>query len=117
MVHGGAPFLLVDSASDAGRWVWRGHGDLSAPQAQVVGVLATLPSALRRGRALAPLLRPALCRAPRYLIAPAVDPLDDRNRDHVAARAGARLDRVGVPRDKPYLVQVGEFTRTRTLRA
>jgi trehalose synthase len=34
MVHGSAPFLLVDCRPDAGRWVWRGHGDHSAPQAQ-----------------------------------------------------------------------------------
>jgi len=111
MVHGGAPFLLVDRRPDAGRWIWRGHGDLSAPQAQVWAFLRRfLPrydAAVLSRRSFAPPLP-----IPRFLIAPAVDPLDDRNRDMSRLEQAQRLDRLGVPRDKPYLVQVGEFTRT-----
>ena len=35
IVHEAAPVLLVDCRPAGGGWVWRSHGDLSAPQAQV----------------------------------------------------------------------------------
>jgi trehalose synthase len=49
---------------------------------------------------------------PRYLIHPSIDPLSDRNRDLPRVEQAERLARLRVPRDKPFLLQVGPFTRT-----
>jgi trehalose synthase len=45
------------------------------------------------------------------VIYPSVDPLSERNRDMTRAEQGIRLDRLRVPRDKPFLLQIGPFDR------
>jgi trehalose synthase len=111
MIHGSAPFLLVDRRPDAGRWAWRGHGDMSAPQAQVWAFLRRFLPRYDAAVISRPSFAPPLP-IPRFLIAPSVDPLAERNRDMSRLEQAQRLDRLAVPRDKPYLLQVGDFTRT-----
>lgn len=110
MVHDAAPLLLVDRRPARGRWVWRGHGDLSSPQASVWAFLRQF--VVKYDAAVFSLARfaPALS-IPRFLIHPSIDPLSERNRDMPRAEQAERLARLGVPRDKPYLLQVGPFTR------
>jgi trehalose synthase len=49
---------------------------------------------------------------PRFVIYPSVDPLSERNRDMSRAEQAQHLDRLHVPRDKPFLLQVGPFRRS-----
>jgi trehalose synthase len=110
LVHDAAPLLLVDRRPSAGRWVWRAHGDLSAPQAQVWNFLSKF--VLKYDAAVFSLARfaPPLS-IPRFLIHWSIDPLAERNREMPRAEQAERLARLGVPRDKPLLLQVGPFTR------
>jgi trehalose synthase len=110
MVHDAAPLLLVESRSGEARWLWRYHHDLSSPQPQLWNVLR--PFAQRydavvfsHPRFAAPLS------TPRFVIYPSVDPLSERNRDMTRAEQGIRLDRLRVPRDKPFLLQIAPFDR------
>src|SRR5207247_10740784 len=45
------------------------------------------------------------------MIYPAIDPLSDKNRELAPAEVAAICDRLGVPRDKPILLQLGRFDR------
>jgi trehalose synthase len=110
MVHDAAPLLLVESRSGKTRWLWRYHHDLSSPQSQLWNVLR--PFAQRydavvfsHPRFAAPLS------TRRFVIYPSVDPLSERNRDMGRAEQGIHLDRLRVPRDKPFLLQIGRFNR------
>jgi len=101
---------LVEARPQEGVWVWRCHLDVSRPQRRawtflrqyVVkydAALFSLPSFAQR------------LPIPQFTIYPAIDPLSDKNRDLSAGEIDATLDRLGVPRDKPILLQVGRFDR------
>lgn len=110
LVHDAAPLLLVEGRPPGGRWLWRCHGDLSAPQAQVWAHLRRFVE--KYDGAVFSLAKFAAALAiPRYLIFPSIDPLSERNREMSRSEQATRLGRLGVPRDKPYLLQVGPFTR------
>jgi trehalose synthase len=111
MVHDAAPLLLVESRSGGTRWLWRYHHDLSSPQPQLWNLLRPLAQrydavVFSHPRFAAPLS------IPRFVIYPSVDPLSERNRDMSRAEQGIHLERLRVPRDKPFLLQIGPFERT-----
>jgi trehalose synthase len=111
MVHDGAPFFLVENRSGNARWVWRCHHDLSSPQPQLWNVLR--PVAQRYDAVVFSDARFATpLSIPRFVIYPSVDPLSERNRDMVRAEQALHLDRLRVPRDKPFLLQIGPFQRS-----
>jgi trehalose synthase len=91
-------------------WAWRCHLDVSRPQRRawtflrqfVVkydAVVYSLPAFAQR------------LPIPQFMIYPAIDPLGDKNRELTPAEVDAQLVRLGVPRDKPILLQVGRFDR------
>jgi trehalose synthase len=47
---------------------------------------------------------------PALIIHPSVDPLSEKNRDLSRAEIQQGLDRLGIPRDKPILLQVAPYT-------
>lgn len=110
LVHDALPLLLVERRPAGSRWLWRCHADLSRPQSSVWTYLR--PFVERYDGAIFSLARfsPALG-VPRYLVAPSIDPLSERNRDMPRAEQAQRLERLGVGRDKALLLQVGAFTR------
>jgi trehalose synthase len=110
IVHEAAPVLLVDRRPAGGGWVWRSHGDLSAPQAQVWTFLRGFLPRYEGVVVSLPRFAPSLP-IPRYLISPSIDPLSERNRDMSRVEQAERLARLRVPRDKPLLLQVGPFSR------
>jgi trehalose synthase len=109
MVHDVEPATLVANRPDQGRWVWRCHFDCSRPQRrawaflrpyvnQFDAAIFSLPKFTRR------------LNIPRYAIAPSIDPLSDKNRDMPLREVASILRGLGVPQDRPYLLQVGAFT-------
>jgi trehalose synthase len=110
VTHDATPLLLVDRRRPGGCWVWRGHGDLSSPQPQVWGYLRPFLGRYDAAVFSLPRFAPPLP-IPRYLVQPSIDPLGERNRDMTRAEQAERLARLGVPRDKPLLLQVGDFDR------
>lgn len=111
MVHDVAPFLLVDSRSGGARWLWRYHHDLSSPQPQLWSTLR--PFAQRYDAVIFSLPRfAAPLSVPRFIIYPSIDPLSERNREMARAEQRMHLERLRVPTDKPFLLQVGPFERS-----
>jgi len=109
MVHDVEPATLVANRPDQGRWVWRCHFDCARPQRrawaflrpyvnQFDAAIFSLPKFTRR------------LNIPRYAIAPSIDPLSDKNRDMPLREVASILRGLGVPQDRPYLLQVGAFT-------
>jgi trehalose synthase len=48
---------------------------------------------------------------PKFLIYPSIDPLSDKNRELSRREVNKILDGLGIPRDKPMLLQVSRFDR------
>ncbi|MBI4279272.1 MAG: glycosyl transferase family 1, partial [Armatimonadetes bacterium] len=110
IIHDPQPAALVESASRPGRWVWRCHIDISRPQRRAWSFIRWF--VVRYGGAIFSL--PAFAQRlpiPQYLIYPSIDPLSEKNRDLAEEEISAALARLGVPRDKPILLQVSRFDR------
>lgn len=110
IVHDAASLLLVEGRPPAGRWLWRYHGDLSTPQPQLWNALRPFvdkydAAVFSASKFAAPLS------TRRFVIAPSIDPLSERNREMPRGEQGRHLERLGVRTDKPILLQVGPFER------
>ena len=108
-VHDVEPATLVANRPEQGRWVWRCHFDCAHPQRrawaflrpyvnQFDAAIFSLPKFTRR------------LNIPRFVIAPSIDPLSDKNRDMPLREVASILRGLGVPQDRPFLLQVGAFT-------
>jgi trehalose synthase len=112
MVHDVAPLCLIRHRPGTGRWVWRCHADLSRAYRRAWhlvrrdlerydAVVFSLPKFAQR------------VRIPTLIVHPSVDPLSAKNRDLSRAEVQQVLDRFGVPRDKPILLQVAPYARAK----
>jgi trehalose synthase len=112
MVHDLAPLPLVRHRPGRGRWVWRSHADLSAAPRRVWYLLRR--DIERYDAAVFSLPRFAQrLRIPSLIIHPSVDPMSEKNRDLSRREVQQVLDRLGVPQDKPILLQVAPYARTK----
>jgi trehalose synthase len=109
MVHDLGPLPLVRHRRERGRWVWRCHTDLSLALRRVWHLLRrdvarydatvfSLPKFAQR------------VPVPALIIHPSVDPLSEKNRDLSRVEVQQGLERLGIPRDKPILLQVAPYT-------
>lgn len=112
MIHDLAPLPLVRHRPDGGRWVWRCNSDLSRPYRRVWylvqrdltrydGAVFSLPKFAQR----LPIRT--------LIIHPSIDPLNEKNQDLSRGEVRQVLDRLRVPGDKPILLQVASFARTK----
>jgi trehalose synthase len=108
MIHDPQPAPLVARRGDGSRWIWRCHIDLSHPQRRTWTFLAphvgAFDGAVFHLAEFAQRL-PIPC----YLVHPSIDPLSDKNRDMDRAEVERRVEALGVPLDRPLLVQVSRF--------
>jgi trehalose synthase len=108
MIHDPQPAPLVEARGPGSRWIWRCHIDLSSPQR---ATWAFLEPFVRRYDGtvfhLAEFARrlPIPC----YVIHPSIDPLSDKNRELEPREVERRVAALGVPFDRPLLVQVSRF--------
>jgi trehalose synthase len=110
MTHDALPAGLVEVRPQEGEWVWRCHLDVSRPQRRAWTFLRQF--VVKYDAAVFSL--PAFVQRlpiPQFMIYPAIDPLSDKNRELEPADVAAHCDHLGVPRDKPILLQVGRFDR------
>ncbi len=108
-IHDPQPAALIEHRK-SGVWIWRCHIDVSHPQRRVWAFLR--PRVSRYAGAVFSLPRFAQrLTIPQYLIYPSIDPLSDKNRELPQEEVSAILERLGVPRDKPILLQVSRFDR------
>ena len=110
LVHDAPPAGLVEHRPAAGRWVWRCHIDISAPQRRVWSFLRRYVSRHDAAVFSLPGFAPQLS-IPQYLVYPSIDPLADKNRRLTKQEVAAALDGLQIPRDKPIVLQVSRFDR------
>jgi trehalose synthase len=112
MVHDVAPVALIEHRPPGGQWVWRCHGDLSAPQrkawkfvrqyaARYDAAVFSLPGFAAR------------LPVPQFLVYPGIDPLAERNRELSRVEIARALGGLEVGQDKPLLLQVGPLDSDR----
>jgi trehalose synthase len=108
-IHDPQPAALIFH-KQRGTWIWRCHIDASHPQRRVWAFLRPIVSRYDGAVFSLPRFAQRLS-IPQYLIYPSIDPLSDKNRDLPEEEVNAIVDRLGVPRDKPILLQVSRFDR------
>jgi trehalose synthase len=95
-----------------GHWVWRYQGDLSRVPRRawyaVRGDVERYDAAVFSLPKFAPRVS-----VPCLIVNPSIDPLSEKNRDLARAQVQQALDRLGVPRDKPILLDVTPYTKSR----
>ncbi len=110
MIHDPQPAPLVLARDTGGAWVWRCHIDASRPQRRVWNFLRRYVERYDAAVFSLPKFAQRLA-VPQYLIYPSIDPLSDKNRELSEREVAGILVRLGVPQDKPILLQVSRFDR------
>jgi len=109
MIHDPQPAALIEQRK-GGYWIWRCHLDLAKPQQHTWSFLRRF--VVRYDAAIFSL--PGFAhRLPisKFLVYPSIDPLSEKNRDLSRAEVNQVLVRLGIPRDKPILLQLARFER------
>jgi trehalose synthase len=109
IAHDVQPASLVANRSQ-GRWVWRCHFDCSHAQTTAWSFFRRIGEQYDAAVFSLPAFAGRLA-VPRYIMAPSIDPLSEKNRDLPAHELAAALHELGIERDRPLLVQVGPLTR------
>ena len=110
LIHDPQPAAMIEARRPEGNWVWRCHIDLSTPQRRVWAFLRRF--VVRYDAAVFSL--PAFAQQlpiPQFLVYPSIDPLSDKNRPLSRMDVSRIMDGLGVPSDKPILLQVSRFDR------
>jgi trehalose synthase len=112
IIHDPQPAALVEERPKHPKstWVWRCHIDASRPVRRVWSFLRDY--VVRYDAAIFSLPKFAQrLPIPQFLIFPAIDPLDDKNRELDETQIDEILRRLSIPRDKPILLQVSRYDR------
>lgn len=110
IIHDPQPAALIEYAQRRTPWLWRCHIDVSRPQrrpwtfirqfvVRFEGAVFSLPKFAQR------------LPIPQYLMYPSIDPLSDKNRALEREEVDTALERLGIPQNKPILLQVSRFDR------
>lgn len=110
IIHDPQPAAIIDFVPRQGSWVWRCHIDISHPQRRAWSFLRQYVTKYQAAIFSLPSFAQRLP-IPQYLIYPSIDPLAEKNRELSDDEVASALDRLGVPRDKPILLQVSRFDR------
>ena len=109
LLHDPQPaYMITELRPRAQHWVWRCHIDVSRPTFQVWKFLREVVSQFDASVFSMSQFAQNLPH-PQYLIRPSIDPLSEKNRDLTPEEIQAVLDRLGIERDKPLVLQVSRF--------
>jgi trehalose synthase len=109
MVHDPEPAALIEHRK-GGKWIWRCNLDVSQPNRRVWSFIRRF--VVRYDAAVFSVTGFAQrLPIPQFLIYPSIDPLSQKNRELSRVEVNRLLDRLGIPRDKPILLQVARFDR------
>jgi len=109
MIHDPQPAALIEQRK-GGYWIWRCHLDLAKPQQHAWSFLRRF--VVRYDAAIFSL--PGFAhRLPisKFLVYPSIDPLSEKNRELSRGEVNQLLVRLGIPKDKPILLQLARFER------
>jgi trehalose synthase len=111
VVHDPQPaFLLRLCDRRKGKWIWRGHIDISRPFRPVWKVLRTMLEKYDASIFSMCEFAQALPHI-QYLVPPSIDPLSPKNRDLEPLELAAVGTQFNLDPDRPLLVQVSRFDR------
>jgi trehalose synthase len=109
MIHDHQPAGMVEYRT-SGAWLWRCHLDLSQPQRRAWTFLRRY--ALKYDAAIFSLSSFAQrLPIPKFIMYPSIDPLSPKNREMTRSEINQIVDRLGIPRTKPIILQVAKFER------
>jgi trehalose synthase len=108
-VHDPQPVAMVSRKKEIGRkWLWRCHIDVSQPNENVWSFLEPFISQYDAAVFSAPSFsHPLPIR--QFLISPSIDPLSDKNKELPQETIDAVLEKYGIPKDKPIIIQISRF--------
>lgn len=112
MVHDLAPLPLIRHRLGTAHWIWRCHFDLSRAQRRAWHLFRREVTRYNAAVFSLPKFAQRLP-IPMLIIHPSIDPLSEKNRDLMRGEVQHILDRLGVARDKPILLQVAPFARSK----
>lgn len=101
-------YLIRFIRSRAKTWIWRCHIDASRPDRHIWRFLREAVKDYDASIFSMPGFSRNLPH-PQYLVYPSIDPLSDKNRELSAEEVSAVMDRLGIERDKPIILQVSRF--------
>jgi trehalose synthase len=108
-IHDPQPAPLIENRR-GGKWVWRCHIDLAQPQRSVWNFLRRF--VVRYDAAIFSLPKFAQrLPMPQFLVHPSIDPLGPKNRPLSPEEVANILEKLGIGRDRPILLQVSRFDR------
>jgi trehalose synthase len=110
VIHDPQPAALIEHRKDGGKWIWRCHIDVAHPQRRAWSLLKEIVEKYDAAVFSLPIFAQKLT-IPQFLIYPSIDPLADKNRDIPPEEVDAIVERLGIPRDLPLVVQVSRFDR------
>jgi trehalose synthase len=111
LIHDPQPAGLVLRKQDSGgKWIWRCHIDVSAPDPRVWEFLRPYVEQYDAAIFSMPDFAQQLP-IEQYMVAPSIDPLSDKNKELPADYIHAVLARHGLDPERPILTQISRFDR------
>jgi len=110
-IHDPQPAALVNSFPQRkGKWIWRCHIDVSAPNKGVWQFIKNQVSEYDASIFSLPDFAQKLPH-PQFLITPSIDPLAEKNIPLERSEVEKTYEELGVPMDKPIILQVSRFDK------
>jgi trehalose synthase len=110
IIHDPQPAAFIESKPKRAKWAWRCHIDISRPQRKVWNFLREYVSRYDSAVFSLPSFAQKLT-IPQTLIYPSIDPLSDKNRELSREEIFRTLEKYGIPKDRPMILQVSRFDR------
>jgi trehalose synthase len=109
VIHDPQPAALINwNQKRRNKWVWRCHIDMSHPSKQIWEFLRPYVEKYDSAIFSSAIFSPELS-IPQYRFYPAIDPLDDKNKELDAPYIDTVLAKYGVHRDKPIVTQISRY--------
>ena len=109
VIHDPQPAALIQwNQNRKNRWAWRCHIDMSHPNSQLWDFLKPYVEKYDAAIFSSALFSPELA-IPQYRFYPAIDPLDDKNRELDASYVDSVFAKYDIPRDKPIVTQISRY--------
>ena len=110
-IHDPQPAALINSFPQRkGKWIWRCHIDVSAPNKGVWQFIKNQVSGYDASIFSLPDFAQKLPH-PQFLITPSIDPLAEKNIPLERSEVEKTYEELGVPMDKPIILQVSRFDK------
>ena len=109
LIHDPQPAPLIDFRK-GGLWFWRCHIDVSKPNPPIFDHISSFASKYHATVFSVPKFAKPITNA-EYIIPPSIDPLSQKNMELRDEEINEVAERLGIPRDRPIILQVSRFDR------